>query len=567
MVTRGERPSVISALMKYQTTERMRHAVNDAFDIHGGRAICDGPGNYLQSAYQMIPVGITVEGANILTRTLITFAQGALRSHPYLYQRDRGGRRTRTRARPRRVRRPRSTTTSASRWRNARRLLPQRHLAGVRPGAGADPRDGALVPPARALFAQLRVRRRLTVASLGGGLKTQAEDLRAARRRAVRALSPRLRAEALRGRRAAVERPRRSSICAARTASIASRKRCAVSSTISRSCRRAGLMRIVVFPLGNPYRPAPDVSRPPRRHAGARAPEVRDRLTRHIFVSKDPDDPTGLLEVTLKKAIAAEEAEKKLERAIRSGTLRRYHGIDWIGEAMAKGIVTESEGQQLRELEALIARVIAVDHFDPDELKPNYKASGGRWGTIRAASRAPRRSRMDRPVRRQRLQPGPKLRREELRMFKAVVATAARPQGLAFLRRSVGHRLGRVRSRGREPEFARPPPVRGAGADRREGRGGRARQDDPRPRHHLGQGARLHRRRRHPRVRRSRHRDGRHRDAAPGARRCSTASSGCRCRSSAPSTASASAAGSSWRSPATTASRRAIKAPGSASPK
>ena len=54
-------------------------------DMHGGRAICDGPRNYLQSAYQMMPVGITVEGANILTRTLITFAQGALRSHPYLY--------------------------------------------------------------------------------------------------------------------------------------------------------------------------------------------------------------------------------------------------------------------------------------------------------------------------------------------------------------------------------------------------------------------------------------------------------------------------------------------------
>ena len=66
------------------------------------------------------------------------------------------------------------------------------------------------------------------------------------------------------------------------------------------------------------------------------------------------NDPTGLLEVTLKKLIAAEEAEKKLDRAIRAGTIRRYHGIDWIGEAMAKGIVTESEGQQLREVEALV---------------------------------------------------------------------------------------------------------------------------------------------------------------------------------------------------------------------
>ena len=136
-------------------------------------------------------------------------------------------------------------------------------------------------------------------------------------------------------------------------------------------------MRVVAFPLGNPYRPAPDYLGHRAVKLVLDAPEVRDRLTRYIYVSKDPDDPTGLLEVTLKKAVAAEEAEKKLERAIRAGTIRRYHGIDWIGEAMAQGIVTESEGQQLRELEALTARVIAVDHFDPASLKPNYKASGG----------------------------------------------------------------------------------------------------------------------------------------------------------------------------------------------
>ena len=85
MVSAGEKPAVISALLKYVSTERMRQSVNDALDIHGGRGICDGPANYIQAAYQMVPVGITVEGANILTRTLITFAQGALRSHPYLF--------------------------------------------------------------------------------------------------------------------------------------------------------------------------------------------------------------------------------------------------------------------------------------------------------------------------------------------------------------------------------------------------------------------------------------------------------------------------------------------------
>lgn len=85
MVDEGQRPSVLSALLKYRTTEAMRDRINDAMDIHGGRAVQDGPTNYLFSGYMTTPVAITVEGANILTRTLITFAQGALRAHPYLY--------------------------------------------------------------------------------------------------------------------------------------------------------------------------------------------------------------------------------------------------------------------------------------------------------------------------------------------------------------------------------------------------------------------------------------------------------------------------------------------------
>ncbi|MEO8884335.1 MAG: acyl-CoA dehydrogenase, partial [Devosia sp.] len=86
MVDDGQKPSVLSAVLKYQSTEAMRARGNDAMDIHGGRAIQDGPSNYLLAGYIGTPVAITVEGANILTRTLITFAQGALRAHPYLYK-------------------------------------------------------------------------------------------------------------------------------------------------------------------------------------------------------------------------------------------------------------------------------------------------------------------------------------------------------------------------------------------------------------------------------------------------------------------------------------------------
>lgn len=82
----GGTPSVMTAMAKYYTTETMRAVVNDGMDIVGGRAIQLGPRNFLALPYQAIPVSITVEGANILTRSLMIFGQGAMRCHPYLYQ-------------------------------------------------------------------------------------------------------------------------------------------------------------------------------------------------------------------------------------------------------------------------------------------------------------------------------------------------------------------------------------------------------------------------------------------------------------------------------------------------
>ncbi len=80
----GEKPSVISAIAKYHVTERARDVVNDAMDIVGGKGICMGPNNFLARAYQQVPIAITVEGANIMTRCLIIFGQGVIRCHPYV---------------------------------------------------------------------------------------------------------------------------------------------------------------------------------------------------------------------------------------------------------------------------------------------------------------------------------------------------------------------------------------------------------------------------------------------------------------------------------------------------
>ena len=385
MVSRGEKPSVLSAIMKYQTTERMRRSLNDAMDLHGGRAICDGPANYLQSAYQMMPVAITVEGANILTRSLITFAQGALRSHPYLYK-----------------------EVQACQDDNPQRGLAQFEAAfGGHVAFSLANTFGALFHnitfglfgsvPEKAYgtaewYRQLwRAARNfafvadLTVAVLGGGLKIK---------------------QKLTGRLADALSELYFLACVIKRYEDDAKP--ANDRQIVALCARNGLyrcqealrgvidnfpvapvrwfMRAVVFPFGSHYKPAPDWLGHQVAELVLRPGEVRDRLTRCIFVSHNPNDPTGLLEVTFAKAVEAEAAEKKLDRAVRAGIVRRVHGNDWIGEAVVKKVLTETEGQMLRELEKLTARAIAVDDFDPAEVRPNYMTPGHNARAMRSAA-------------------------------------------------------------------------------------------------------------------------------------------------------------------------------------
>lgn len=82
----GEKPAVASAIVKYHTTEMARKVACDSMDIHGGKAICLGPNNYVGRVYESIPIAITVEGANILTRNMIIYGQGAMRCHPYVFK-------------------------------------------------------------------------------------------------------------------------------------------------------------------------------------------------------------------------------------------------------------------------------------------------------------------------------------------------------------------------------------------------------------------------------------------------------------------------------------------------
>ena len=367
MVSAGEKPAVISALLKYVSTERMRQSVNDALDIHGGRGICDGPSNYIQGAYQMVPVGITVEGANILTRTLITFAQGALRSHPYLFteiealqdeDRERGLEQF-ARTFDDHV----SFTVS-----NAAGALFHNVTFGLfasfPPNAGRTRgwwRQLARASRSFALVADL------TVALLGGGLKVKQKITG----RMADALAELYLLSAVLKRYDDDGQPKEDeSLVDYCATNCLYRFDQALLGVVRNFPLRwaAWLMAALVFPFGTRRAPATDKHGAQLVRAALQPGAFRDRLTRDIFISDDPADRSGLLDYTLAKAVASEAADKKLERAIRKGEVRRFHDRDWIADAEAKGVLDAAEARSLAELRDLVARVIAVDDFSAAEI-------------------------------------------------------------------------------------------------------------------------------------------------------------------------------------------------------
>jgi len=380
MVSAGEKPAVISALLKYVSTERMRQSVNDALDIHGGRGICDGPSNYIQGAYQMMPVGITVEGANILTRTLITFAQGALRSHPYLFTEIEA---LQDEDQERGIELFEETLGEhvAFTVSNAAGSLFHNVTFGVfassPPNAGPTRRWWKKLARASRSFALVAD---MTVALLGGSLKVKQKitGRMADALAELYLLSSVLKRYEDDGRQAAdlplVNYCARNCLYRFDQALLGVLRNFPVRPA-------AWAMWPLVFPFGA-RRPASDEDGKTIVRQALQPGAFRDRLTRDIFSPDDPNDRVGVLEYTLKKVIASEEADKKLERAIRKGEVRRYHNNDWIAEARTKGVLTEEEASSLAELRDLTARVIAVDDFDAEALARRYAPQGAALAAV-----------------------------------------------------------------------------------------------------------------------------------------------------------------------------------------
>ena len=361
----GEKPSIITAILKCYNTEHMRQIINDAMDIHGGRGICMGPSNYLARAYQSIPVGITVEGANILTRSMIIFGQGAIRCHPYLVREMEAATMEDLSA-------AEETFDQALRGHveyfitNFCRAfiygVSGSHLAPA-PYSG---RVGNYYRRLGQMSAAFAVTADLVLMILGGGFKRR-EKLSG---RFADALGYMFYASAALKKFEADGQPR-SDLPLLEW----STKYCLyqVQMALDEILRNfpvkwlGVIVRHLMFPLGLSLRPPNDSLGHRVASLLLKPGAARDRLTAGIYQTDDPDDITGCLEDALHKVIRAEPIERRLrhDQVIRHG-LEDYP--QWVDSLLGAGQVSAEEADILLQARSATARVVMVDDFTPEQM-------------------------------------------------------------------------------------------------------------------------------------------------------------------------------------------------------
>jgi acyl-CoA dehydrogenase len=364
----GEKPSVVSAIAKYHITERARQVVNDGMDVIGGKGICLGPSNFLGRAYQQLPVAITVEGANILTRSLIIFGQGAVRCHPYVLPEMLA------------VRNPDERQGVidldaalfghvAYTIKNAIRTL-WFGLTGSHTVSVPD-----VAPEARRYYQQLT---RFSAAFayiadvsmlvMGGDLKRR-EKLSArlgdilAQMYLVSATLKRYEAE---GRQEADAPLMHWAVWDAMY-----RTQEAFEGVIANYPNRffAWWLHKIIFPFGHPYVvPSDQVGQQVARILISPCPS-RERLTADCHLPAGSDDPVGAIEQALAATLAAEPIETKIRKAEREG---RFHGNpkanvrDIATAAFEARVIDAAEYEIVRRRNALRDIVVRVDDFPFD---------------------------------------------------------------------------------------------------------------------------------------------------------------------------------------------------------
>ncbi|MDF0603028.1 acyl-CoA dehydrogenase [Psychromarinibacter sp. C21-152] len=354
----GRKLAVISAIIKANATYSMRDALNDAMDVHSGKAVIDGPLNYLSPLYKALPIGITVEGANILTRSLIIFGQGAIRAHPHLLDE---------------IRALENDDEAASLdafdkhfWRHAGHVLKNAGRATVRAWSGARlgpaPEAGKATPIYRAASrwaAAFALTVEAAFLSLGGDLKRR-EMISA---RLGDALSELYFLSAVLKRWQDDGRPEADFPLVDYNARRAFHR-------IGRSLDEVvanlpgwlipGVVRILARP--GAYGRAPDDTLTATCAELIYDPsETRDRITGRMFEGCARDG-IRLLNDTYALVTEVEPLRKKLREAEKTPD-----------EGVEAGLITEADRARLAEADAAVAEVVRVDDFSPEELTAYYR--------------------------------------------------------------------------------------------------------------------------------------------------------------------------------------------------
>lgn len=352
----GHAPAIVSAIVKSHATYRMRTTVDDAMDIHGGKAIVDGPLNYLGNAYRAVPIGITVEGANILTRSLIIFGQGAIRAHPHLLHE---------------MRALQNPDDNAARIEFDRAFAAHaRHLLSTFVRSWLRSWSGALLAPApksganKAYFRQLAryaaalaFTSEVALLTLGGTLKRK-ESISA---RLGDVLSELYLLSAVMKRYHDEGEPKEDAplvrwCCEAGFARIES----ALAGVFANFPVRplAWLMCAFTLPLGIRRRGPSDAMTQACAALLMQRGAARDRLTPGVYPGSG-DDAVSRLE----RAFALVHEVAPLKRKMRDAG----HGEDRIAAGTA-GLITEGESARLVEADEAVLAAIVVDSFTPEEL-------------------------------------------------------------------------------------------------------------------------------------------------------------------------------------------------------
>lgn len=358
----GEKPAVASAIAKYHCTDLMRAASLDAMDIHGGKGVMRGPSNWVASAYQSAPIYTTVEGANILTRSMIIYGQGAMRCHPYLAQELialQDGDEARFD----------ELLFAHLGWLGSVKVRALVHaLSGSRfaPAPKGSPARRQFQQLAR-YSAALAFLSDIVAISLGAKLKMR-EGITG---RMGDVLSWLYIASAALKRfeedgRQSDDLPLLQWTC--QTAIHQCEQ--ALDGVLRELPPRwlAAAARLVVFPLGRHARPPRDrcvlaVARIMQTPGSA-----RDRLLSGAWNSAGPRSPGGRLAACMEAVIATETLEHRLQRALSEGQINAVEASAQVAAAHAAGILTAAEAEQLIRCRELVAQVIAVDEFRGSEL-------------------------------------------------------------------------------------------------------------------------------------------------------------------------------------------------------